>query len=102
MPGGEAPLYAEATSVLDERDFKDASFARAESGQPLLRLCFAPEGRAKFVHVAEQNLHRRLVFLIHGKLLFAPVIDSATTPECLEVTGWVTAEDAETLQRAIR
>jgi preprotein translocase subunit SecD len=102
MAGGEAPLYAEATSVLDDRDFNRASFAQDDSGQPLLRLCFAPEGRSKFVHLAAQNVHRRLVFLVQGKLLFAPVIDSAVASECLEVRGAVTAEHAAALQRAIR
>jgi preprotein translocase subunit SecD len=102
MPGGEAPLYADPTSVLDERDFKSASFARDDFGQPLLHLCFSPGGRSKFVHVAEQNTHKRLVFLVHSKLLFAPVIDSAATPECLQISGVVTADQAATLQSAIR
>jgi len=102
MPSGEAPLYAEATPVLDDRDFKSASFAPDDSGQPVLRLCFAPESRPKFVHIAEQNVHRRLVFLAHGKVISAPVIDSAAAPECLEIGGTVTAEQAATLQRAIR
>jgi preprotein translocase subunit SecD len=101
MPSGEAPLYADPTSVLDERDFKSASFARDEFGQPLLRLCFASAGRPKFLHVAEQNTHKRLVFLVHGKVLFAPVIDSAAAPECLEISGVVTADQAATLQSAI-
>jgi preprotein translocase subunit SecD len=102
MPGGEAPLYAEARAVLDDRDFMSASFARNDSGQPVLRLCFAPDGRQKFVHVAEQNVHRRLVFLVRGNVLFAPVIDSATAPDCLDINGAVTPEEAAVLQRAIR
>jgi preprotein translocase subunit SecD len=102
MPSGEAPLYAETRSVLDDRDFRSASFGEDASGRPQLRLCFAPNGRAKFNAMAQQNLRRRLVFLIEGKLLFAPVIDSAAAPECLEISGAVTSEQAASLQRAIR
>ena len=102
MPSGQAPLYAETRSVLDDRDFRSASFGDDASGQPQLRLCFAPNGRDKFISMAKQNLHRRLVFLVEGKLLFAPIIDSAAAPECLEINGAVTPDEAATLQRAIR
>jgi preprotein translocase subunit SecD len=102
MPSGEAPLYAEARSVLDDHDFRSASFREDASGQQQLRLCFAPHGRERFISMAQQNLHRRLVFLVEGKLLFAPTIDSAAAPDCLEISGAVTPEEAATLERAIR
>jgi preprotein translocase subunit SecD len=102
MPNGEAPLYAETRAILDEDDFRSASFGNDGSGQPQLRLCFAPSARDKFTSMAQQNLHRRLVFLVEGKLLFAPVIDSAAAPECLEISGAVTPAQAEVLRRAIR
>lgn len=102
MPQGEAPLYAEATPVLDERDFRSVSFARDQSGLPTLSLCFAPASRVKFTRVMKNNVHRRLVFLIRGKLLFAPVIDSEAVLECATVQGFVSEEDAAALQRAIR
>jgi preprotein translocase subunit SecD len=102
MPSGEAPLYAEPRSVLDDRDFRSAAFGEDASGLPQLRLCFAPNGRERFISMAKQNLHRRLVFLVEGKLLFAPIIDSAVAPECLEISGAVTRDAAATLQRAIR
>jgi preprotein translocase subunit SecD len=87
MPAGQAPLSAERQSVLDERDFRSASLSQDANGLPLLRLCFALDGRAKFARVVEQNAKRRLVFLLNGKLLFAPVIDQTSGPECAEVTG---------------
>jgi preprotein translocase subunit SecD len=102
MPGGEASLYAEATPVLDDRDFRSASFSQDGSGLPILRLCFSPTGREKFAQVAEKNVQRRLVFLIQGKLLFAPVIDSGTVPECAEIRGSVSAEQAAALRHALR
>jgi preprotein translocase subunit SecD len=102
MPHGEAPLYAEAAPVLDEHDFRSVSFARDQSGVPTLSLCFAPGSRVKFVRVVENNVNRRLVFLIRGKLLFAPVIDSEAVPECATIHGSVSDEDAAALRRAIR
>ena len=102
MPRGESPLYAEPPTVLDERDFRSATFGHDASGLPELRLCFAPGGREKFNSLATHNLRRRLVFLVRGKLLFAPVIDAATAPECLQIAGAVTPEDAAALQRVIR
>src|SRR5574338_793485 len=88
MPEGEAPLYAEPTPVLDERDFRSVSFSEDETGLSVLNLCFAPEGRAKFAHVVKQNVGRRLVFLIRGRLLFAPVIDSSDVPQCATIQGY--------------
>jgi preprotein translocase subunit SecD len=102
MPRGEAPLYAEAAPVLDDRDFNSASFSTDDSGLPVVRLCFAPGGRNKFTHVVERNVHRRLVFLVRGKLLLAPVIDSGVVQECESISGWVSADDAAALKRAIR
>jgi preprotein translocase subunit SecD len=102
MPGGQASLYAEATPVLDDRDFRSASFSQDASGLPILRLCFSATGREKFTHVAERNVQRRLVFLIQGKLLFAPIIDAGAVPECAEIRGSVSAEQAAALQHAIR
>jgi preprotein translocase subunit SecD len=102
MPSGEAPLYAELRSVLDVQDFRSASLAEDAFGRPLLRLCFAPHGRDKFSALARQNLQRRLVFLLEGKLLFAPVIQSASAPDCLEISGAVTAQHAAALQRILR
>src|SRR4030095_14895191 len=102
MPNGEAPLYAETRAILDEDDFRSASFGHDASGQPQLRLCFAPRARDKFTSIAQRNLHRRLVFLVEGKLVFAPVIDSETAPECLEIRGALTPARAEVLRRAIR
>jgi len=67
-----------------------------------LRLCFAPNGRERFISMAKQNLHRRLVFLVEGKLLFAPIIDSAEVAECLEIGGAITPEEAAVLERVIR
>ena len=102
MPQGEAPLYAEPTPVLDERDFTSVSFGRDRLGLPTLSLCFAPEGRDEYTRVVARNVKRRLVFLVRGKLLFAPQIASADVPACATIQGDVSAEDAAALRAAIR
>jgi preprotein translocase subunit SecD len=102
VPGGEAPLYAEATPVLDDRDFRSASYGRDADGLPMLTLCFAGDSRAKFTRIVERNVHRRLVFLVRRKLLLAPIIDSGAVPQCATIQGFVSEEDAAALQRAIR
>ena len=102
MPAGEAPLYAETDPVLEDRDFSSARFSTDASGLPQLTLCFGREGRARFQSVVQANVGRRLVFLIRGRLLFAPVIDSADVPECAVINGHVSQEDADALQRAIK
>ena len=102
MSRGEAPLYAEPVPLLDERDFKSVSFSGAPAGEPTITLCFTAAGRDKFTHIVVGTVKRRLVFLIRGKLLFAPVIDSTAIPECGTVQGNVSASDADALRRAIR
>ena len=102
MPDGQAPLFAEIRSVLDDHDFRSVSLAEDELGLPVLRLCFSPNGREKYNSMAQQNLHRFLVFLVDGKLLIAPRIESASAQECLGIDGAVTPEQAATLKRAIR
>ena len=101
MPAGEAPLYAEIDPVLDDRDFSSARLSADSDGLPQLTLCFARQGRERFQRVAQGNVGRRLVFLIRGHLLFAPIIDSADVPECVTINGHVSPEDADALQRAI-
>ena len=102
MPAGEAPLYAEIDPVLEDRDFSSARVSADTDGPPQLTMCFAPQGRDRFERVAQANVGRRLVFLIRGRLLFAPIIDSADVPECVTINGHVSSEDADALQRAIR
>jgi hypothetical protein len=65
-------------------------------------LCFAHDGRSKLLEVAEHKLNWRLVDLIRGMLLFAPVITSDPIPQCATVNGAVSPADAEALQRVIR
>lgn len=50
----------------------------------------------------KRNVNRRLVFLIRGKLLFAPVITSEDVPDCAKIDGIVSAAAAAALQQAIR
>jgi len=102
MEGGEAPLYAETRAVLDDHDFRSVSLDEDELGLPVLRLCFSPNGRERYNSMAQQNLHRFLVFLVDGKLLIAPRIESASAQECLGIDGAVTPEQAAALKRAIR
>jgi preprotein translocase subunit SecD len=101
MPRGEAPLYAEPTPVLDERDFRSVSFGDT-TDEPTITLCFTSAGRDKFTRVVEHNIKRRLVFLVRGRLLLAPVIDSATVRECTTIQGYVSPSDADALRRAIQ
>jgi preprotein translocase subunit SecD len=102
MPSGEAPLYAESSPVLDERDFSSVSVSHDDFGRTILNLCFAPDGRRRFVKLARHNTNRSIVFLVRGKLLFAPVITSDPIPQCATVQGAVSPADAEALQRVIR
>jgi preprotein translocase subunit SecD len=102
MASGEAPLYAEPVPPLDGHDFKSATLAQDDLlRQPIIRLCFAPGGQAKFNKIAADNRGRRFVFLIDGKLLFAPIVPSRPEPECAVIDGTLSAEEAKALQRAI-
>ena len=99
---GEAPLFADPTPILDERDFSSVSVAGSPDGLKTIRLCFKNEGRAKFGEAIRRNLGKRFVFLIRGKLLFAPIVDSSDVEECAVINGFVTDEDAAALKRAIQ
>ncbi len=99
---GEAPVHAERTPVVDGRDFKSASFGSDSDGLPQISLCFTSRGRARFAQVVEGNMNRRLVFLIEGRLLMAPIIESAQAPECEIISGYVSQAEANALRRAIK
>lgn len=100
MPSGEA-LYAEIDPVLEDRDFISARYGVGADGLPQVTLCFARQGRKRFQRVVQANVGRRLAFLIHGRLLFAPIIESTDVPECSTISGHVSQEDADALQRAL-
>ena len=95
------PLYMERDSKLDDRDFQSAAVGRDQIGAPMISLCFSPTGRDKFERLVNQNVTRWVIFLHEGKVLMAAKIMSGNTPECASIQGFVTAADAEAIQRAI-
>jgi preprotein translocase subunit SecD len=98
---GEALLYMEQNSVLDDRDFLSVRMATDRFGAPALELCLTPEGKEKSQRVATENVGRHLIFLVEGKLAMAPTIDAGAPLECVTVEGHVTSTDADTLSKAI-
>jgi preprotein translocase subunit SecD len=99
---GEALLYMEPKSVLDDRDFVSVRAATDRFGQPALELCLSPGGKEKFQRAAAENVGRRLIFLVQGNLVMSPQIGPPGTPlECVTVEGQVTSADADVLSRAI-
>jgi hypothetical protein len=98
---GESSLYMEQNSVLDDRDFLNVRLITDRLGALALELCLTPEGKEKFRRVATENVGRRLMFLVQGKLAMAPQIDSAASLECVTVEGHVTPGDADALSEVI-
>jgi hypothetical protein len=99
---GEALLYMEEHSVLDDRDVLSVRMETDRFGEPAMELCFTPKGKERFQKASTENVGRRLVFLVQGKLVMAPQIESEASQQCVTVEGYVTAEDAAVLSKVIR
>ena len=92
VPNGEdnapVPAYAlQRRAVVTGEMLTDASAGFDQNGRPDINFRFNGKGAQRFADVTTQNIGHRFAIVLDGKVLSAPVIQSAITGGSGEITG---------------
>jgi hypothetical protein len=91
-------LYLHPEVAVSNGDIRGAKAALDEVGGPAVTLELSETGTRKLQAVTSANLQKRLVILVDGKVLLAPVIQSPVTDPGVQILGAL--NDAE-VQRIV-
>ncbi len=86
--------------LLDETAVAGASFA-TENEFAIIKLDLTAAGGKRFGEITGANLHKQLAIVFDGKVLFAPVIQTAITGGQAQITGRFTAAEAEEIVKVL-
>lgn len=95
------PLNLNSAIEIDEGDLAEARCGVGRLGQPIVYITFSPRSVEKWQRFTAAHLRERLAILASGKLVMTPIITGSAIGDTTEITGFVSCEDAKTLQMAI-
>jgi preprotein translocase subunit SecD len=88
--------------VITGRDLKNARQSiDFETNQPNVSFTLQPEGANKFRRATQANVGRQLAIILDGRIMSAPVIQSAIYDQG-QITGQFTLEEAQDLALVLR
>ena len=107
VPNGEAgsqtPAYAlQRRSVVTGEMLTDASAGFDQNGRPDINFRFNGKGAQRFGDVTTQNIGHHFAIVLDGKVLSAPVIESAITGGSGQISGAFTQEQVTALALNLR
>jgi SecD/SecF fusion protein len=73
-----------------------------QTGQPIVQFRFNSQGARRFGDISSQNIGRRFAIVLDGKVISAPVIQSAITGGSGQITGHFTEQSANDLAILLR
>ncbi|HKT53303.1 MAG TPA: protein translocase subunit SecD [Caulobacteraceae bacterium] len=98
LPSDEGgPMVVKRRAVVTGEMLTSAQPGFDQYNNPDINFRFNGVGAARFADVTSQNVGKRFAIVIDGKILSAPVIESAITGGSGEITGSFTAEAANDL-----
>jgi biopolymer transport protein ExbD len=83
--------------VLSSADVDSAGFSDYQSAQKELAVFLSPRGGQKFAAATGSNIGRRLAIVWNGRVISAPVVQSAITGRKVNLTGRFTDAEAQQL-----
>jgi preprotein translocase subunit SecD len=101
-PEAPAPYVLARRSVVTGDMLTDAQAAFDQSGRPSINFRFNGKGAERFGNATIQNIGRRFAIVLDGKVLSAPVIQSAITGGSGEITGNFTQKTVSDLALSLR
>ena len=99
--GGEEVLEERPLIGGDQLSRADPSFD-GRSGQPVLSFAFKPSAARTFGRYTAENIGRRFAIVLDGRVLTAPVIQSAIPDGTGQITGNFTVEEVTKLAIQLR
>jgi preprotein translocase subunit SecD len=87
-------VNVQKTVLIDQTALKSAKLGTDPIGQPVIDITFTDAGAKRFAEVTRQNIHKRLAFIINGKLCQAPKVQTVIPGGKAQISGDFTTEDA--------
>jgi hypothetical protein len=94
---GQNKLRVLQQVLMDETAISSAGFARYQPDQKEILVLLTDAGRRFFSTITETNINRQLAIVWNGRVLSAPVIQSAITGPSLTISGMFNDVEAEAL-----
>ena len=95
-------LYLHSDVAVSNGDIHGAKAGRDDLGLPTVTLELTEAGAAKLQAVTSANLQKRLAILADGKVLLAPIIQSAVTDRSVEIAGELGDTDVQRIVLAFQ
>jgi len=100
---GYAPAYAlQRRSVVTGEMLTDAQPSFDQNGRPAVSFRFNGKGAQRFGDATSQNIGHKFAIVLDGKVLSAPVIQTAITGGSGEITGNFTVKSSSDLALLLR
>jgi preprotein translocase subunit SecD len=87
---GSLPVLLEV--LLDESSVSSAHATLSPQGMPQVEIAFKQSGSARFAEITRRNIGRKLAIVFDGRLLSAPVIQTAVPGGMTVITGTTQAQ----------
>jgi preprotein translocase subunit SecD len=94
-------LNVQKTVLLDQTALKSSKFHMDRMEQPIIEITFTDAGAKQFAEVTQQNIHKRLAFVIFGRLWDAPIIEMPISGGKVMITGNFSKQKAGDLVKRI-
>jgi preprotein translocase subunit SecD len=99
----EGPLLLKKRAVVTGEMLTEASQGfDGQTGQPVVNFRFNGQGAARFGEVTASSIGKRFAIVLDGKIISAPVIQSAIMGRSGQISGNFTAESANDLAVLLR
>src|SRR5579872_1766981 len=102
VEGSKEKIYLHKTADLTNEDIAEVKATQDDSKRPAISITLTKDGSAKMKKVTEEHLRKPLAILVDGKVISAPVIQTAIAEGEVLITGNFTKEELETLVKQIQ
>ena len=97
----QSTIYMNPSPELTEEHLGKIAIGRGRTGDRILMLTFTDEGAATLARVTAANVGKRMVFIVAGRVVMAPVLQSQIANGAAVIEGSFTEEEAERLAKAL-
>ena len=98
---GATPLLIEKRIILTGENLASASVGQDQNRQNAIDFRFDSAGGRRFAEVTSNNIGKRFAILLDGKVISAPVIQSAITTNNGQITGGFSLQQASELVKLL-
>ncbi len=92
LRGSDSPIYVSDTVVLNGGHIEKVTFYKDLDGNPIIGFSLTDDGARAMETITSQNLRKKLVIVLNGEVVSAPIIQSTIKKEG-QITGRFDKDD---------